>query len=197
MIDDYEKLEQLLLQYPFEELSLAQQEWVGEFMSEQVYELQRKVLLESQVLLDEKPALPRPDFAALQAQFKQQQPIGLSFFARPIAGYQALLLAMMVGIFVWFLKPVEVQTNTKIVQTIRVETKTDTLFQEKIIYQERLVYKTKIEYVTPTRDTIYIPFANQESYYQDKKEAINNKKPLPGKSMKELDDLLDFMVRLD
>jgi len=200
-MNNYEKLENLLVDKNFNELSPKQQTWVQSFMSIEEYNAQRRVLIESKSILKEKSVLPVGDLASLQSKFKDQHRISFSsYLSQPIASYQAFLLAAVVGVIVWWLRPTiietKIETNTEIVY----KTKVDTVFQEKIIYQEKVIYKTKKEVIsvpTTVTDTVYMPFANKEFFYKEKedKNDLNKEKP-KGKSMKDMGDLLDFVVKV-
>lgn len=188
---DYEKLEELLLQKSFKELDPAQRNWVENFMSEQEYQAQRRVILESKILFQEKGPIPASNLAALQAHFKKHHQKSLvDCLKHPISAYQAVLLAATVGIVVWWVQPIEIQTKiavkTELVKTIQL----DTIFQKKIIYKDRIIYKTQTISSPPQRDTVYMPFADRKLFYQE-----GNKEKLEGKSMQEMKELLDFIVR--
>lgn len=188
---DYEKLEQLLIQKSFEELDPSQKDWVGNVMSKQEYEAQRRVLLESQILFQEKSPVPASNLAALQKHFKQQHQKSLiDYVKHPIAAYQAVLLAITIGILVWWLHPVEIQIKTETKAEIVQSIQHDTIFQEKIIYKDRIIQQTKTISSPPQRDTIYMPFADRKLFYQE-----GNKEKLEGKSMQDMKELLDFIVR--
>lgn len=196
-MNNYEKLENLLLDKNFDELLPKQQTWVQSLMSTEEYNAQRRVLIESKSILKEKSVLPAGDLASLQSKFKAQHRTSFSsYLNQSIANYQAFLLAAIVGIIVWWLRPtiikIKTQTNTEIIHQTRV----DTVFQDKVIYKEKIIYKTKKE-VIPIPDTVYMPFANKEFFYKEKenKNDLTKEKAI-GKSMKDMEDLLDFVVKV-
>lgn len=193
MKHDYEKIEQLLIQKSFQELDTTQKEWVSYFMSEREYEMQRRVLLESQIVLQEKNPLPISNLVNLQTHFKKQhQKSWVDIFQQPIPAYQTMLLALGGGIAVWWLQPAKIETKTEIKTEIVESIQRDTIIQEKIIYKDKILYKTQTITAEPQRDTIYMPFAERNLFYKEGKKEV-----LEGKSMQEMKDLMEFIVKMD
>jgi hypothetical protein len=197
MSENYHKLEKMLLQKDFEELSTEQQSWVEGIMTIPEYTAERKTLLGSKEILKERGPVPSGNLSSLQEKLKAKHQFSYGeLLLRPIVLYKSVLLAATVGMIVWFLRPektrIEIRTEIKEVLV----TITDTITKEKIIYKDRIRYKTKTITVPVAKtDTIYMPFANQEIFYQEKENRTINKKQ--SKTMKEMEGLLDFIVSIN
>ncbi|BDS15121.1 hypothetical protein [Aureispira anguillae] len=193
---NYETLEDLLLHKNFEELNPQEQQFVQQLMSIEMYQQQRAVLLNSKRIFAEPSSFPpNNNLSALQAQFKaQHQRRWMSYLGQPIAAYQAAILAILVGIGVYCLRPITV--NTTIQKEIVYVPQVDTVVQEKIILQEKVIYKTKtIQLPAPPPDTVYVPILDKNQFYQNKEDRqIFAKENAKSKSMKEMGALMDFVV---
>ena len=197
MSNNYEQIEQLMLLKDFEALSLQEKAFIQDWMSPEDYQQQRKILIESKRILSQKAPLVNANLQQLQAHFKATHKNKSNLASTNIPIYQALLLATLVGIFVWCWRPVSVQT--RIQKEIVYLPKVDTVFQERWIEKEKVVYKTKkIQIPVLQIDTIYIPNIDKEQFYQEKENnTIFAKQSQKGKSMKDMGNLMDFVVGTD
>jgi len=192
MSQDYEQLEQLLLHKDFEQLSPQEQIWVQKRLSKAAYRHQRHLLLQSQQWLQTTAPKSSSQLAALQAKLQQQhQKSFVDYIQTPIALYQAALVAALVGVIIWWCRPIAIQTITEPPQVIY-KTQIDTIVQEKIVVKEKIIYKTKTISLPVKVDTVYLDFADQPSYYQDKTTTAPTKST--GKSLKETRQLMDFVM---
>ncbi|WMX15644.1 MULTISPECIES: hypothetical protein [unclassified Aureispira] len=192
MNDNYEQLEQLMLQKDFEDLSLDEQQYVQHWMSPQIYQQQRLILIKSKQILSQKKPLDGNTLEDLQARFKaKHQPQQQTPTSIPI--YQAILAAVLVGIIVGWFRPV---TETVLKKEVVYLPKVDTIIQEKIRIQEKIVYRTKIVEVPILKiDTIYVPTLDKTHFYQEKDTStIFAKQHSKGKSIREMGDLMNFVV---
>jgi len=195
MSNNYEQIEQLMLLKDFEALNLQERELIQDLMSPEAYQQQRTVLIESKRILAQKAPLKGAHLSNLQAHFKATHKNSPSWKSEKIPIYQAVLFATLVGFVVWCWRPV--LRETSIQKEIVYLPKVDTIFQERWIEKEKIVYKTKTVRVLQI-DTVYIPRIDKEQFYQEKDSpSIFAKQNPKGKTMKDMGDLMHFVVGAD
>lgn len=197
MSNHYEQIEQLMLLKDFEALSIQEQDFIQDWMSPEAYQQQRAILVESKQLLAQKAPLKGAHLSTLQAHFKATHSNKIHWTSRSIPIYQAILLAALVGIIIWYCRPVELETSIQ--KEIVYVPKVDTVFQEQLVEKERIIYKTKTIRVPVLEiDTVYVPIIDKEQFYQEKERpTIFAKQNSKGKTMKEMGDLMNFVVGAD
>lgn len=194
---DYKQLEKLMLQKDFEELSLAEKMLIQDWITPEAYQQERLILLESKRILSQQTPLQGNPLSDLQTHFKTTYPPKTSWRNYSLPMYQAILFASIVGIIVWYWRPVSIQTQIQ--KEIVYRTQIDTIFKEKILVEEKIVYKTKFIKTSQIQvDTIYIPAIDKDQLYQEKEtNTIFAKEPIKGKSMKDMGELMDFVIGTD
>jgi hypothetical protein len=197
MSKNYEQIEQLMLLKDFEALTLRERVFIQDSMSPETYQQQRTILIESKEILTQKTPLKGGDLSTLQAHFKATQANKVRWKSRTIPIYQAILLAALVGFIVWWWHPVTVETSIQ--KEMVYIPKVDTIFQEKLVEKETIIYKTRTKRVPLLQiDTVYIPVIDKEQFYQDKgSPTIFAKQNSKGKTMKDIEDLMHFVVGAD
>lgn len=197
MSKQYEQIEQLMLLKDFEALNFQEKAFIQELMSPEAYQQQRTVLIESKRLLAQKAPLEKTNLQQLQTLFKEKHADKASWRSMNIPIYQAVLLAALVGFIVWFWRPVSIETRLQ--KEIVYLPKVDTIFQEKLVEKERIIYKTKTIQVPVLQiDTVYIPTIDKEQFYKEKNSpTIFAKQSSKGKTMKDMGDLMNFVVGAD
>jgi hypothetical protein len=194
MSNNYEKIEQLMLLKDFEALNFQEREFIQDLMSPEAYQQQRTVLIESKRILSQKTPLKGANLSSLQTHFKTTHSISSSWKLGKIPIYQAVLFATLVGFVVWCWRPVLIET--KVQKEVVYIPKVDTVFQETFIEKEKVVYKTKTIRVPVLQiDTVYVPIIDKEQFYQEKDSPTIFAKQNPkGKTMKDMGDLMHFVV---
>jgi hypothetical protein len=197
MNKNYEQIEQLMLLKDFDALSLKEREFVQDLMSPEAYQQQRTVLVESKRILSQKAPLKGAHLSSLQAHFKATHTNNSSWKSRKIPIYQAVLFATLVGFVIWWCRPVQITTTVQ--KEIVYLPKVDTIFREKVVEKETVIYKTKIVQVSVLQiDTLYIPTIDKEQFYQEKENTTIFAQQNPkGKTMKDMGDLMHFVVGAD
>lgn len=197
MSNQYEQIEQLMLRKDFEALNSQEKAFIQDLMSPEAYQQQRNLLITSKRVLAQKPPLEKANLQQLQARFKAKHTDKVSWNSINIPIYQAVLLAALVGLVVWFWRPVSIETRLQ--KEIVYLPKVDTVFQEKLVEKETIIYKTKTIPVPVLQiDTVYIPTIDKEQFYKEKNSpTIFAKQNSKGKTMKEMGDLMDFVVGAD
>jgi hypothetical protein len=192
MSNNYEQIEQLMLLKDFDQLNFQEKEFIQDWMPPEAYQQQRSILIESKRILAQKAPLKEMQLSNLQAHFKATHQNKTTWTSRNIPIYQAVLFATLVGFIVWLWRPVQVETNIQ--KEIVYLPKVDTVFQEKLIIEEKIIYKTKlVEVPVVLMDTVYIQSIDKEQFYQEKP-TIFAKQNSKGKTMKDMGDLMNFMV---
>lgn len=195
MSNNYEQIEQLMLLKNFEALNLQERELIQGLMSPEAYQQQRAILVESKHILAQKAPLKGAHLSNLQDHFKATHKNSSSWKSKKIPIYQAVLFATLVGFVVWCWRPVLIETNIQ--KEMVYLPKVDTIFQERLIEKEKIVYKTKTVRVLQI-DTVYIPRIDKEQFYQEKDSpSIFAKQNSKGKTMKDMGDLMHFVVGSD
>lgn len=197
MANHYEKIEKLMLLKDFEALNFQEKEFIQTWMSPEVYQQQRIVLVESKHILAQKPSLKENQLSSLQAHFKATHNKSVGWQSPKIPIYQAVLFATLLGFVVWWWCPVQVKTSIQ--KEIVYVPKVDTIYMERIIQTEKIVYKTKTLNVPVLQiDTVYIPTIDKKQFYQEKENTTIFAKQNPkGKTMKDMSDLMHFVVGAD
>lgn len=197
MSNNYEQIEQLMLLKDFEALNFQEKAFIQDLMSPEAYQQQRTILMTSKRVLAQKPPLEKANLQQLQARFKAKHTNKVSWNSINIPIYQAVLLAALVGLVVWFWRPVSVETRLQ--KEIVYFPKVDTVFQEKLVEKETIIYKTKTIRVPVLQvDTVYIPTIDKEQFYKEKNSpTIFAKQNSKGKTMKDMGDLMNFVVGAD
>ncbi len=197
MNNNYEQIEQLMLLKDFDELNFQEKAFIQDSMSPEAYQQQRSILIESKRVLAQKTPLKGTQLSSLQAHFEATHRNKAAWQSRKIPIYQALLFAALVGFIVWCWRPVQIETSVQ--KEIVYLPKVDTIFQEKLVIEEKVVYKTKfVEVPLVLRDTVYIPSIDKEQFYQEKENPTIFAKQIPkGKTMKDMGDLMNFVVGAD
>lgn len=197
MSNNYEQIEQLMLLKDFEALNFQEKAFIQDLMSPEAYQQQRTILMTSKRVLAQKPPLEKANLQPLQARFKAKHTNKVSWNSINIPIYQAVLLAALVGLVVWFWRPVSVETRLQ--KEIVYLPKVDTVFQEKLVEKETIIYKTKTIRVPVLQiDTVYIPTIDKEQFYKEKNSpTIFAKQNSKGKTMKDMGDLMNFVVGAD
>lgn len=139
-----EKIQELMLQFDFNDLSPQNKAFVLEHSSQYDYQLERSVILQASSLFDdETKAVPLP----LQIEDKSRKG-----FATPVPLYQSVAIAAAAACLVYFFFPqteiIQRTPETKTEYITKIDTvtktihKTDTVFQpvEKPIYIEKKVF---------------------------------------------------------
>lgn len=193
----YEQIEALLEQKNFEELSA--EERAGVQLSATAYAHQQQVLQASRQVLLQRPVPPINALPELSKQFKKKHK-QLVFWKRPIPVYQVALLAALITILLvyWPKEEAAPLIKEKIVYVHQV----DTVIQERMRVEEKIIYQ-KQKVLMIQRDTLYLlPSSIEEKrqqFYQnkEKQEETIFAKESKGKSMKEMDGLMDFVVGME
>ena len=159
MMDDFTRLEALLLTTPYDELSAREQSWVEEQgLTPTDFEQQRTALLHSKEMLQADVLMPLP---ALKARLLRHQ----QAYYHPYASRRWILAASAAAcaVLVFWLGRWSVDTSPTIVEKVvlsepLVETVRDTIYLDKVVEQRpspRIIYRDKL-----IRDTVYLmPYA--------------------------------------
>jgi len=192
--NDYDQIEQLMLIKDFEALNFQERKFIQDKISPDTYQQQRTILINSKQILSQKPPLPEAKLNDLQAYFKATHSNISSSRSATMPIYQAVLWATFIGFVIWWYRPTRIET--KIQKEIIYLPIVDTIFQEKLVEKKTTIYKTKIVHVPVLQiDTVYIPTIDKEQFYQEKESPIIFAQNTPkGKTMKDMEDLMHFVV---
>ena len=143
-MEDLNRFEQLLKQRSFKNLDEEEKNFVFQFIrSEEEYESLRNAEVELKTFFERKPELvPRKETLLKIKQSRAQMTTSpQSFWLRPaVPAYTMVLLMLGVGVLGWWSgtrigsEKVLVEKIVPRVDTIRIESKPDTIVKEKIIY---------------------------------------------------------------
>ncbi len=152
-MNEYTRLEKLMVEKPFSDLSQQEKTWVEQYLSATDYEAQRAIIVSMQRATP--PLPPRAMEVELMQAFRNHHSSVVAPLL-PQLGKYLLWASVLTGVFIlgrWSQLPHIPVTNSAIVNTIY-KIKKDTIYIEKEIPIIRYI-KTML------RDTIYIEKANE------------------------------------
>lgn len=197
-MDTYDKLEQLMLDKSYAMLSDAERAWVSQYTDELAYDLERQVLLDSQLLFDGAPKAPAYIQKELLQSFAQSHNTASTYSSiklQYLAWAASLVLAFVLG---QWMAPKGLTPEKGIIAKPQViyQTKKDTIYLTKEVVRVQRVVDLKT-----IRDTVYIEKTLSIPYANNAHELmpivpIDSSLFFQSASVKDNQDLYDILVEV-
>ncbi|CAG5081788.1 hypothetical protein [Parvicella tangerina] len=175
LYDNEIRLQELLEQKQFEELSADEKSFVLTLLTKEEYQLQRNIIIESATLYADKQNAIAPPLVPIN------ECKGFWFKSLPL--YQSGIAVAAVVLITWFIKPLEKEVIKTEAQTEYI-TKVDTLIKTEYVYDtvyeviEKPLVVEKITYVE-----VPVESNTPSNEYADSKRVLNPSGPYPVSTM--------------